>query len=260
MKGCGITGNIAKNYGGGINCSKSGLILGNVSMSQNMALYGGAIYMVQSSAMSLVNSILWNNTTDEIYSGGGKNGISISYSDILGGEEGIGTQSDDVLQWLDGNINTDPLFVGSGEHPYMLTAISPCRNAGTPDTTGLFIPLNDLAGGPRIWEDRIDMGAYEWSNVGISDFGFRISDFGIETYPNPFTGSTTFIYRLKESAHVNLWVFDNYGRLVAETVNAFQQEGEQKIEWNAGNLQAGIYCCRLQAGNQVVTSKIIKMK
>ncbi len=78
-------------------------------------------------------------------------------------------------------------------------------------------------------------------------------------YPNPFTGSTTFRYTLEESSQVNLRIFDNFGRLVAEPVNLFQIKGEKKVQWNAKDLPAGVYFFRLSAGNQLASGKIIKM-
>ncbi len=79
-------------------------------------------------------------------------------------------------------------------------------------------------------------------------------------YPNPFIGITTVMYSLQETELVTLQIFDNFGRLVAKPVNAFQPQGEHKIEWNAGNLPAGIYYCRLQAGDQMTSTKINKIQ
>jgi len=81
----------------------------------------------------------------------------------------------------------------------------------------------------------------------------------INIYPNPFINSTTIKYSLAESSQVSLSVFDSYGRLIAKPVNTFQQKGEQTVEWNMGNLPAGIYFYRLATSNQVHTQKIIKM-
>jgi CubicO group peptidase (beta-lactamase class C family) len=78
--------------------------------------------------------------------------------------------------------------------------------------------------------------------------------------PNPFEESTSFIYTLDESSHVILQVFENFGRLIAEPINAIQQKGEQRVEWNAGSLPAGIYYCRLQAGARVTTNKLVKIE
>jgi len=55
-------------------------------------------------------------------------------------------------------------------------------------------------------------------------------------------------------------VFDNYGRLVAQPVNAFQQKGEQKVIWNAGNLPAGIYFYRIITDTRQATGRMILVK
>ncbi|MFK7784616.1 MAG: right-handed parallel beta-helix repeat-containing protein [Crocinitomicaceae bacterium] len=69
------------------------------------------------------------------------------------------------------NIDADPQFVapsaGAGvlfdglNANWQFGITSPCFNAGTPDTTGLFLPATDLAGGLRIVLDTVDIGAYE---------------------------------------------------------------------------------------------------
>ena len=119
------------------------------------------------SNLTLTNCILRNDTEIEInfdtpwyY----ENELNISYSNIEGGLESINTNNVDV-HWLDGNIDGNPMFLGSGNHPFMLNDQSPCVNAGTPDTTGLNLPEYDLAGNPRIFGSGIDMGSYENQNI-----------------------------------------------------------------------------------------------
>jgi hypothetical protein len=217
---------------------------------------GGAIFSNLTDPY-IINTIFYNdsaqNTLEEIYLLSAGDTAVVSFSNINT------SLVHGVFADGGGNITADPLFMGGIHHPYALSAGSPCIDVGTDDTTGLFLPLTDLAGDPRIWDERIDMGAYEWNNVGIDDFAFRISDFGLMIYPNPFTTQTNINYFLEKPFQVNLRIYDSYGRLVAEPVNAFQQKGEQKTEWNADGLPVGIYYCRLQAGNKVTTNKIVKM-
>ncbi|MGI6395488.1 MAG: choice-of-anchor Q domain-containing protein [bacterium] len=62
---------------------------------------------------------------------------------------------------LGGNIDTDPAFAGTGDHPLMLESGSPCINTGD---NGL-IPLGiekDILGNERIMGGTVDMGAYEF--------------------------------------------------------------------------------------------------
>ena len=44
--------------------------------------------------------------------------ITISYSDIQGGEAGIVTNNNGSVNWLEGNIDEDPLFVIAGDYLY----------------------------------------------------------------------------------------------------------------------------------------------
>ncbi len=88
----------------------------------------------------------------------------------------------------------------------------------------------------------------------ITNYELRITN-----YPNPFTGSETFTYTLDESAEVNLQVFNSFGQMIAEPLNAHQSKGEQQFEWNPGRLPAGMYYYRIQAGKQVGSGKMVKL-
>jgi enterochelin esterase-like enzyme len=94
----------------------------------------------------------------------------------------------------------------------------------------------------------------------IDDVRSQISDVGCSIYPNPLKQTTTFTYRLMKPAQVHLQVFNSLRMLVAEPLNEFQRNGEHKVVWNAADLPAGIYYCRLQAGKQISSVKIVKMK
>jgi hypothetical protein len=84
-----------------------------------------------SSSPTVVNSILWNDTPQEIHLN--SSSINITYSDIQGGWTG------------EGNINADPGFVGGGD--YRLTASSPCIDVG--NNTAPNIPPTDKDGNPQ---------------------------------------------------------------------------------------------------------------
>ncbi|MEM8488313.1 MAG: T9SS type A sorting domain-containing protein [Bacteroidota bacterium] len=70
-------------------------------------------------------------------------------------------------------------------------------------------------------------------------------------YPNPFTEQTTINYTLQHSMAVRLSVFDMLGREVQNLVNQQQDAGNYTVDFNAGDLPAGIYFARIQLdGNQ----------
>ena len=81
-----------------------------------------------------------------------------------------------------------------------------------------------------------------------------------QNYPNPFNPSTLIKYSITENAFVNLKVFDELGREVTTLVNAAQSLGSYEVKFNAAGLSSGVYLYRLQAGDQVITRKLMLMK
>jgi CubicO group peptidase (beta-lactamase class C family) len=77
-------------------------------------------------------------------------------------------------------------------------------------------------------------------------------------YPNPFSNSTTFSYKLAEQSKVKLQIFNCFGQQVAEPVNTIQLKGEQDVKWDNRNLPTGIYYYRIHMGSQVESGKMVK--
>ena len=160
-----------------------------------------------------------------------------------------------------GNINEDPKFVNSGDYPYQINDYSPCIDAGKPDTTGLNLPEDDLAGEDRIFNIRVDMGAYEWNTfVGAEEF--RISGLmsGVSTYPNPFTNSTTISYELNQATTVQIIIYNHLGDQIAVIVEEQLWKGKHSFTWHNVNLPSGVYYCVLRTNNENKTTKMIKLK
>ena len=245
--------------GAGIFCENSSPYLTNLTITDNTGS-SGSVYCFRNSNPEFINSILWNKTLKEIfcdpmYKG---NSITITNSDIRGGKDSIIINTQDTITWLDGNINADPLFTSSNVNPYALLTGSPCIDAGTPDTTGLHLPLVDLTGNPRIWNERIDMGAYEWNNLGSEELRIANKKLRITNWPNPVANSTSFHYELKEPGQVVLVVYNSLGQLISEPFHGYQLQGKQEIQWNAAYLSSGIYFYRLKAGKISGSGIIVK--
>jgi len=134
-----MSGNSADS-GGGIYCDDSDLWLENVTISGNSASQdGGGIYCYYSVTV-LVNSILWDNTPQEIFIFE-VGAVTATYSDIEGGWTGTG------------NINSDPLFVNPANGDYHLQPTSPCIDTGDPASP--YDPDGSIA----------DMGAYYFYHI-----------------------------------------------------------------------------------------------
>jgi hypothetical protein len=111
------------------------------------------------------------------------------YNCILVGNEGQQISPTSVAQFSciqggypgTGNIDADPLFVDAARGDYHLQDGSPCRDAGdrtllpadTHDLDGdgntLETLSRDLDGLRRIVNGQVDMGAYEWQHVCVTD-------------------------------------------------------------------------------------------
>ncbi len=92
------------------------------------------------------------------------------------------------------------------------------------------------------------------------------SAFALSNYPNPFNPSTKIHYNLPEAGQVRIVVSDMNGREVSTLVNGMQKAGSYELVWNAAmhqngtSLPSGTYFCRLQAGSNVKTIKMLYMK
>lgn len=257
-----IVNNSAEALGGGLYLNNNdNTVLRNVTISDNSAeMDGGGIYCADSDH-SIINSVLWNNNPEQIFLTWNSDWdtLSISWSDIQGGEAGILNENGTII-FGEGNIDEDPQFTNSGDHPFQLLASSPCVNTGNPDTSALFLPVYDLAAGPRIWNDRIDMGAYEWNNVGIDDIEIEATKLEANIYPNPFYNKLTVYYELPRDDRVTIRLYDCLGKMVKTLVDHDQQQGAYYLTRETSGQPPGLYIIQVRAGNEMLARKVIKMQ
>ncbi len=146
VNNCPVNNNSAVR-GGGFFVQESLPEITHSTISSNTAWEGGGIYAVDSSWLTVSNSILWGDQAssagDEIYLDA-TSAVDITYSDIAGGWAGAG------------NINADPLFTTDGT--YHLSTLSPCIDTAT----DVGAAPNDIDGDLRPQGAGYDMGADEW--------------------------------------------------------------------------------------------------
>lgn len=154
--------------GGGIACNvnASPLVVNN-SLYGNIAIdSGGGLYCYHPTTHPVVvNTILWNNDAPlgpEIRLGNGTypSELTISYSDVKGGQASVFVDPGSVLQWGAGMIDAHPLFLDPLKDDFHIPYPSPCRDAGTNEADNL--PETDFEGDPRIAYGIADMGADEF--------------------------------------------------------------------------------------------------
>ena len=111
-------------------------------------------------------------------------------------------------------------------------------------------------------------GQFEYSKTIEVDFGtpkkFELS----QNYPNPFNPSTTIRFSLPEASLnpsqggtlVKLTVYNILGQQVAVLVNDLLESGVHTINFDASNLNSGMYIYKIEAGNFVQTRKMTLVK
>ena len=217
-----IDGNKAlDDWGGGIALwnSSSPLIINNLIINNTCSGFdggrGGGIYLGHSLSRLINNTIAYNVTTGNEYGPGYGGGISIgSWSSPvienciiwynIAGPSNMNIDFD-PQEWLDlsycnvendlghifelephTNMDAPPEFADTANGNFQLSWKSTCINKGDPDTTGMSLPSLDLSGADRIYEGRVDMGAYEYNRPTTIPKNSDQRDFHL--YPNPGTG------------------------------------------------------------------------
>jgi len=219
-------------HGGGISCSAgANPILENITAFGNIPeLNGGGIYCSYQSSPALENCVFWENTPYEVCFSDEDipNSITISCSDIQGGEEGIETNGNGTVYWLADNIDADPLFCDPENGDYRLQLDSPCRT----DVCGFMGYTGETCEGEGV-EDLV-----------TTPTGSYLAN----AYPNPFNPSTTIEYGLATPSAVTLSVYNISGQLVVVIQDGFLPAGHYTATWHPSNLPSGVYLVELRTG------------
>ena len=144
---------------------------------------------------------------------------------------------------------------------------SPARDAIPADSSN-GAPMYDQRGAPR--KGNYDIGAFEFWNDSttfpvVTAIARNLSNAPksfllYQNYPNPFNPSTMIQYNLPASGFVKLAIYNSLGQEIAVPVKEYESAGLHNAEFNAASFSSGIYFYRLQAGNYVMTKKMILLK
>jgi photosystem II stability/assembly factor-like uncharacterized protein len=81
-----------------------------------------------------------------------------------------------------------------------------------------------------------------------------------QNYPNPFNPTTKISYALPQNSFVELKVFNLLGQEIATLVNQEKPAGYYQVDFNASSLPSGVYFYQLNAGEFVITKKMLLLK
>ncbi|MDG5767151.1 T9SS type A sorting domain-containing protein [Balneolales bacterium ANBcel1] len=81
-----------------------------------------------------------------------------------------------------------------------------------------------------------------------------------QNYPNPFNPATTISYRLDDASHISLSVYDVLGRKVQLLDEGVRSAGRHSVQFDAAELNSGIYLYRLETTAGAVTKTMMLVK
>ncbi|MDP8210995.1 MAG: choice-of-anchor Q domain-containing protein [Candidatus Stygibacter australis] len=275
--------------------------LNNCTIANNINGYSTIIRSY--GKMEIKNSIFYNpgNYADIVFTNA--NSDSSQYLSTINNSlfalDIIATDPDMIIM-QDVITGDDPSFIGdqgpgwyeTNPGYYQLSEISPCIDAGSPDTLGMNLPAIDLAGNPRIWNDIIDMGCYEYNGLIVGNTPDELphsSSVTLSSYPNPVqlskSRSCVFLeFSLPEvpTSEPEINIYNLKGQLVKKLIlntsltglarKAGLREGNDNGSqyyskvWNCRNkhekqVAAGVYLWSLKVdGECVAASKLMILK
>ena len=103
-------------------------------------------------------------------------------------------------------------------------------------------------------------GSFEYSQIIEVNFETPVYFELSQNYPNPFNPNTTISYSLPQTGFISLKVYNALGQEVSILVNGIKEAGNYKIDFNAINLNSGIYFYKLEAGNFNEVKKMTLIK
>lgn len=302
-----VTDNSASS-GGGFDLGDSNAILENVLISNNHCLHCGPglwisnstpviinstiannfsdatssnIYCVDNVNLTLLNSISWSEQYCEIwfYWDNLPSTVNIAYSDMKNGIFGVNTNNNGTINWMDGNIDLDPLFFNPDAFDFHLQDISHCIGAGINNynINGMiyFAPEYDLDGNPRPnpTGSLPDIGAYENQfgepQVSVDNVITPNLQINLSNFPNPFNPSTTITFDLatKDAKNAKIEIYNLKGQKV-KIIPIYPSTDLpiNSVTWNGTDnynqpVSSGVYFYQLKnSGKTIAQNKCLLLK
>ena len=96
-------------------------------------------------------------------------------------------------------------------------------------------------------------------NTGIGKVSV-LKEHKLKNYPNPFGSTTTFYYEIPKADFVTITVYNTVGQIVTSLVNEERGAGNHTVQWNAANVEPGVYFYKIVAGEYSTSTKCEVLK
>jgi hypothetical protein len=124
-----------------------------------------------------------------------------------------------------------------------------------------FVDKNLAAGNYTYRLKQVDFdGTFTYSDELDVDVTALVQFELAQNYPNPFNPSTTIKFSIPLSSNVSLKIFNTLGQEVSTLINQNMESGTHTINFDASQLNSGIYFYRLDAGSYSEVRKMTLIK
>jgi hypothetical protein len=239
ISNCTIYGmvNIGIQYGG---MNSSDTLTVTNTIVNNSGIWGLFVTNPQSHLSFTYNDFHFNGT-------GGNFNLPLNY---LGQIVTVNSNGDSCDAYY--NIFQDPQFVNAAAGDFHLQTVSPCIDAGDPDSP--LDPDGTVADIGRYYYDQ-SAGVYS-PPAPPSLISCRL----YPSYPNPFNAATVIRYEMRTSSYVSLKVYNTAGRFVTSLVEGWRNAGLHETQFDGSAIAAGVYFLKLQVADEVSSEKIVLLK
>ncbi|MBN1969207.1 MAG: T9SS type A sorting domain-containing protein [Candidatus Delongbacteria bacterium] len=113
-----------------------------------------------------------------------------------------------------------------------------------------------LSGAADFCDHVQDLYSFTWNKVGIEELNNVPGTTALaQNYPNPFNPATQISFRVDNAANINLTVFNAAGEKVSELVNGNVNSGIHTVNFDASNLNSGVYFYQLSVNGVAKDTK-----
>ena len=260
-----FTNNTSEHFGGGLAISDSSPLVSNLTVVNNhsIGVNCGGIFFYQYSRPIVRNCIVFGNTNEapleepvQIWSWTYDDYAPEFYNCLVQyGFENISNH--DVITVYESCLDENPLFIDPENENYRIGNDSPCLDSGL--TQADDFNHVDLDKNPRVWNDLIDLGAYEYAtSIGVDETAQNENL--IHIVGNPIIASSYAEIELEKGGNLFATIYSMDGKLLVSKDLGIIQAGLNRIEIGImfQSLTPGQYLFVVRDAEKFFVNQVIK--